>query len=143
MVDFNQQAAYRWTKRLTIGAGWNERVGVRHHTITLSDRIYGPRSFVEFRVTENFTVRGDVETMNSYVPSIFTSANDQGGRQWVWGVFLGIKRDYKFSKYIRGNIQTMYNFLDKYYRTSPYADRINVRMGFEFPMKKKVKKETN
>ena len=53
------------------------------------------------------------------------------------GVFLGIKKDYKFSKYIQGNVQMMYNFTDRFYKTSPYADRINVRIGFEFPMKKK------
>ena len=59
-------------------------------------------------------------------------------RKTMGMVFLGIKKDYKFSKYIRGNVQTMYNFLDKCYKTSPYADRINMRIGFEFPMKRKV-----
>ncbi len=135
MIDFNQQVGYRWTKRLTVGAGWNERIGIQHYHITLSDRIYGPRSFVDFKLKESFSLRGEVEKMNAYVPSLST---DPGSRQWVWGVFLGIKKDYKFSKYIRGNIQTMYNFADKCYKTNPYADRLNVRIGFEFPMKKKV-----
>ena len=53
-------------------------------------------------------------------------------------IFGGIKKEYNLSKKIRGNIQMMYNFHDRFYKTSPYADRLNVRMGLEFPMKKKI-----
>ena len=93
---------------------------------------------------KGIALRGEVESMNTFVPPLITSntAADPNNRQWVWGMFGGIKKEYQLSKTIRGNIQMMYNFHDRFYKTSPYADRLNVRMGFEFPMKKKAKQES-
>ncbi|HMI65213.1 MAG TPA: hypothetical protein VK517_04215 [Cyclobacteriaceae bacterium] len=138
LVDINPLVGYRLTGRFTVGGGWNERVGIRHSRITHFDRIYGPRTFVDFKISKGFSVRSEVEKMNTFVPALGLTGPNDGSRQWVWGVFVGVKKEYKLTKYIRGNVQTMYNFLDRRYNMSPYADRINVRMGFEFPMKKKV-----
>jgi hypothetical protein len=144
LIDFNPQAGYRFNDRLTIGAGWNERIGFYHYTHLIhKDRIFGPRTFAQFSFRKGFALRGEVETMNTFVPPLITgsTAVDHTNRQWVWGVFGGIKKEYKISKTIRGNIQVMYNFHDRFLKTSPYADRLNVRMGFEFLMKKRIKKE--
>ncbi len=46
-----------------------------------------------------------------------------------------IEKDYKFIGKVRGNVQILYNLYDDHYN-SPYFERLNVRMGFEFPMKK-------
>jgi hypothetical protein len=116
-------------------------MGFYHYTHLIhKDRIFGPRTFAEFSFRKGFALRGEVETMNTFVPPLITNSTivDPANRQWVWGVFGGIKKEYKLSKTIRGNIQMMYNFHDRFYKTSPYADRVNVRMGFEFPMKKAV-----
>jgi RHS repeat-associated protein len=121
--------------------GWNERIGFYHYTHLIhKDRIFGPRTFAEFNFRKGFALRGEVETMNTFVPPLIATsvAVDPTNRQWVWGVFGGIKKEYKLSKTLRGNIQMMYNFHDRFFKTSPYADRLNVRMGFEFLMKKKV-----
>ena len=75
--------------------------------------------------------------MNTYVPTNPLMA-DIGGRRWVWSLFVGIKKDYRISKNLKGNIQTLYNLYDDH-DNSPYTDRLSVRMGFEIPMKKKVK----
>ena len=145
LIDFNPQIGYRFNGRLMAGGGWNERLGLYHYIhLTHKDRIFGPRTFVEFSFRKGFALRGEVETMNTFVPPLITNspAADFTNRQWIWGVFGGIKKEYKLSKTIRGNIQMMYNFHDRFYKTSPYGDRLNVRMGFEFPMKKRVNKET-
>jgi hypothetical protein len=142
LIDFNPQIGYCFNGRLTVGAGWSERIGFYHYIHVIhKDRIFGPRTFAEFSFRKGFALRGEVETMNTFVPPLITNsaAVDPTNRQWVWGVFGGIKKEYKLSKTIRGNIQMMYNFHDRFYKTSPYADRLNVRMGFEFPMKKKAK----
>ncbi len=142
LIDFNPQVGYRFNGRLTVGAGWNERIGFYHYTHLIhKERVFGPRTFAEFSFRKGFALRGDVETMNTFVPPLITNSAvvDPTNRQWVWGIFGGIKKEYKLSKTIRGNIQMMYNFHDRFYKTSPYADRLNVRMGFEFPMKKKAK----
>ncbi len=52
------------------------------------------------------------------------------------GVFLLSEEEYKFSKNIRGNFQTLYNVYDDH-DNSRYADKLIVRIGFEFRMKKK------
>jgi hypothetical protein len=140
LIDFNPQAGYRFNGRLTVGTGWNERIGfLRYAHVTLKDRIYGPRTFAEFKFKKGFAVRGDIEAMNTIVPPLITGINsaDPSSRHWVWGVFGGMKKEYTISKGIRGNLQIMYNFHDRFFKISPYADRLNVRMGFEFPMKKK------
>jgi len=56
--------------------------------------------------------------------------------QWVWSLFVGLKKDYKFIGRVNGNVQILYNLFEDHDNSS-YTDRLNVRMGFEFPMKKK------
>ena len=145
LIDFNPQVGYRFNGRLTAGAGWNERLGFHHYArLTRKDRIYGPRTFTEFNFGKSLALRGEVEAMSTVVPPLITNSTptDPSSRQWVWGIFGGIKKEYHLSKTIRGNIQMLYNFHDRFYKTSPYGDRLIVRMGFEFPMKKKAKRES-
>jgi hypothetical protein len=58
---------------------------------------------------------------------------------WQWGIFTGIKKDYQFSKNVKGNIQVMYNVSKYVQYENPYVDKINIRIGFEFPLRE-VKK---
>jgi hypothetical protein len=77
--------------------------------------------------------------MNTFVPPyIKVSPADLGQREWVWGVFVGMKKGYKFWKKINGTALIMLRLFDPH-RKSPYADVVNARFGFEFPMKKKVR----
>ena len=63
---------------------------------------------------------------------------NEDSRYWVWSAFAGLKKDYQFTKGVWGNFQILYNLYDDHY-SSPYADRLTVRTGFEFPLKKKRK----
>lgn len=58
---------------------------------------------------------------------------------WVLSAIVGIKQKYPIYRQLKGNAQIMYNIFDKDHR-SPYTDRINFRIGFEFTMKKKKRK---
>jgi hypothetical protein len=102
------------------------------------DRIYGPRAHASFGLKKGFSLKAEGEKMNTWVPS-FVGTPD-GGRGWVWSVFVGLKKDYQFAKGVRGNAQILYNIYDDH-DNSPYVERLNVRMGFEFPMKKKAGKK--
>jgi hypothetical protein len=143
-LDFNPFLGYRISRRLTAGLGWNERFGFhfRHH-FGLSHRrgVYGPRSFVDFKVLKGFSLRGEIEKMNTFVPPLpgLNPPGDPGSREWVWGVFLGIKKDFRLTEGLRANIQVLYNLYDDVYYKSPYADRLNLRVGLEFPLKKRIK----
>jgi hypothetical protein len=137
-VDFNPNVSYRISGVWNAGLGWNERVSFSKWNKTVpADRIFGPRVFTSVIIKKGFGVKAEIEKMNSWVPQ--TVVNPDGGRRaWVWSLFVGIKKEYNFSKTIRGNFQTLYNIYDDH-DSSPYADKLVVRIGFEFPMKKKKK----
>ncbi|MEJ7645918.1 MAG: hypothetical protein WKF87_15090 [Chryseolinea sp.] len=140
-VDFNVYFGYRLTKRFTSGGGWNQRVGYNTDKTTWSSdrsKIYGPRIFSEYKLGKGFSPRLEIEIMNTFVPP-YTKANptDPGQREWVWGLFVGIKKDYTLYKKIKGTAMVMLRPFDPH-RKSPYADVVNARFGFEFPMKKKT-----
>jgi hypothetical protein len=141
MVDFNPYAGYRFTGRITAGLGWNQRVSynLANGRFNQDARIYGPRTFGEYKLGLGFAPRAEVELMNTYVPPFARTAGvDLGERQWVWGVFVGMKKEYKFLKKINGTALIMFRLFDAQNK-SPYADVLNARFGFEFPMKKKIK----
>lgn len=59
-------------------------------------------------------------------------------RGWVDGLMVGVGKDYKIAKYVRGNMQVLYNFLHDV--NSPYKDKVMIRFGFSFQLKDKIKK---
>jgi hypothetical protein len=141
MIDLNPVVSYRFTGRINAGFGWNERLSFnKWNKLSSFDRIYGPRVFGSFAFKKGFSVKAEVEKMNTLIPSSPTATD--GTRQWVWSAFVGLKKDYKFIGKVRGNVQILYNLYDDHYN-SPYFDRLNVRMGFEFPMKKARKVAEN
>ncbi len=141
LIDFNPVLGYRVGGKVNAGAGWNYRwsVGSRFKTFH-EERIYGPRVYGEWKFGKGFALRADIEKMNTFVPPLgFVGTATEGGRQWVWSAFVGLKKEYKFMKNVNGNFQFFYNLYDDH-DNSPYADRLVVRTGFEFPQRKKPKK---
>lgn len=140
-LDYNLALGYRVTKRFTTGLGWNERVGITNKiSFTTKDRVYGPRTFLEYKLKRGFALRSDVEKMNVYVPPFDFGPSGFWSRQWKWGVFIGMKKEYDFIKSVKGNFQFLYNVYDDQGQ-SPYLSRFMVRFGFEFPMRKKEKNQ--
>lgn len=141
LVDFNPYVGYRFSSKLRGGVGWNQRLayGLNNYRFQPGARIFGPRTYGEFKLGRGFSPRLEFEFMNTQVPP-FTSATDPEKREWVFGAFAGMKKEYKLYKKIKGTVMIMarlYNLDHK----SPYADVINMRIGFEIVTKKKLKKE--
>lgn len=138
LLDYSPSLGYRISGRLTAGMGWNERVGIgKRLRLTAADRIYGPRTYASFRWKKGISFRADAEQMYTYIPPTLGSTGaDPNQHDWVWSVFLGIKKDYQFMKGVKGNFQFTYNVFDDR-DSSPYLSRFNVRFGFEFPLKKR------
>ena len=140
-IDFNPYVGYRLFGRLTAGAGWNERWSVnfkKRHSVT-SEHIYGPRIYVEFRWKDYLFLKAETEWMNILPVSIYPAyVVDTSGRRWVGSSFAGIKNVFTFSKSVKGQVQVLYNLYNPD-KLSPYSNRLNVRFGFEFPLKKKAK----
>lgn len=140
LLDYNPYLGYRFYGKFTAGGGWNERVTIgRHFHLSDKDRIYGPRVFADFKWKGGFSLCTDIEKMNTFIPAVTATGltGDPSHRAWVWSAFIGIKKEYKFAGPVRGNAQFLYNLYDDHYN-SPYTDRFVVRMGFDFPMKKKA-----
>jgi hypothetical protein len=143
LVDVNPYLAYRITGRLSAGGGWNQRVAYnRHHKHHSNEgRIYGPRVFAEFNLWKGIYPRLEGEVMNTYVPPLLKNiTTDAGHRTWVYGAMAGIKKDYRIAGHVKGTAMMMLRLFNPQHK-SPYVDVLNVRFGFEFPMKKKVKQE--
>ncbi|RAW01106.1 hypothetical protein DQQ10_12825 [Pseudochryseolinea flava] len=140
LVDFNVAAGYRFNGKLTAGLGWNHRVAYnkKRDGFSALPRVYGIRSFAEYKIGKGFSPRVEFEMMNAPVPPMIQRmSGDYSNRQWVPGAFVGIKKDYKFFGRVRGTSMVMLR-LFHYEHKSPYSDVVNVRTGFEFPMRKKA-----
>jgi hypothetical protein len=138
-VDFNPYVGYRITGRITAGVGWNQRVGydLASEVFNQDRRIFGPRSFGEFKVGKGFSPRAEIEVMNTIVTPLTQAPSlDPGTRDWVWGALVGLKKEYRIAKHLKGTATVMARLFDPHHK-SPYADVVNVRFGFEFPMTKK------
>ncbi len=142
LFDFNPSIGYRISRRFTAGAGWNQRVAYdrRRHAWSDIGVIYGPRVYVDFRLKRGFIAHIDSELMNTFVPSVIGGNPEVGHREWVWGMMTGIKKEYKVYKNLRGTVLLQYNLFNRKFK-APYADRLNSRIGVEYQIKKRKRKE--
>lgn len=140
LLDVNPMLMYKFSHRFSAGAGWNERLPFEELSVKQDQRVYGPRAAFEFKWTKGINFRLLPELMNTTIPPLIASSKgvDPAYREWVPSVFVGIKKDFTVYKTIKGNTEVLYNLYDKD-GMSPYGDRLAVRFGFEFPMKKKAK----
>ena len=139
MVDFNTYAAYRFTRKINAGVGWNQRViyNVDYNGFNSNLRIFGPRIFGEYNLWKGFSPRAELELMNTNLPPVTRgSTPDPMRREWVWGAFVGLKKEYRIIRSIKGTAMIMTRLFNPENK-SPYADVLNVRFGFEFPVRKK------
>jgi hypothetical protein len=138
LFDINPYVGYHISGRFTAGAGWNQRFAYDKSRDEWNDRarIFGPRVFVDFKLGKGFIAHLEGETMNTFVPSTLLGNPDAGGREWVWGVMTGMKKQYKIYKSLRGTVLLQYNIFNPKYK-APYVDRLNSRIGFEYVLKRK------
>lgn len=134
LLDINPTLRFRVRSIFSIGGGWSERIVFNQSgRYQEQERVYGIRSFSEFSIRKGLSLRADVERMNTFVPFAFIQP-DEGNRQWIWSYMAGLKKDFSFGPHVMGNVQFMYNLYDPD-KKSPYLKRLNVRFGFEFPLK--------
>lgn len=138
-LDINPYLGFKISGYWLAGLGWNDRVAYNFHERGWDspNRIYGLRSFLHFKLKSNLWVKAEVENMNAPVHRTPVSI-EITGRDRIWSYFAGLKKDFQFSPHLRATVQTLYNVYNPKKR-SPYTDRLNVRISFEFPLKKSKK----
>jgi len=140
-LDLNPHLGFRISSRFISGVGWNERLAydIDQRSWDRTNRIYGPRSYLHFKVKGGLYLKADAEIMNTPVRSRFLNQPSDGySRAWVWSYFAGIKKDFQLSRTLKMNMQALYNLHDPKNR-SPYTNRFNVRLGIEAPLHKRRK----
>lgn len=136
-VDLNPYLGFKIAGRWLAGLGWNERIDYNFddRNWDSENRIYGLRSFLHFKVKEKLWLKSDVECMNAPLHALPLMTSEVIGRRWIWSFFAGFKKDIEISKRFNATVQTMYNIYNPDKR-SPYTHRLNIRIGFELPLKK-------
>ncbi len=89
-----------------------------------------------------FSLRTEVETLSTYEPlNQIPVAGNPRRRVWEWAAFVGIKKEFKVFKNIRGSVQVMYDVYSLFVpqNINIYGDPLALRIGFEFPTQKKRK----
>lgn len=139
LTELNPYVGYRLTGKLTSGMGWNQRVvfNTDKYRFTSGSAVYGPRVFTEYNLWRGFHPRVEMEILNTKVPPALLSAPvDSHHREWVWGMMLGLKKQYSIAKGINGTAMVMFRLFDPKQK-SPYKDVVNMRVGVEFNLKKR------
>lgn len=140
VVDINLSVAYRLNGKLNIGLGWNDRMAIQDWSVDRKENVFGPRFFAEYRLKKGFSLRGDVELFNALMPKILLiTPQDVSKREWEVSVLTGMKKEFKISKAVRGNLQVMYRLWSDHDRV-PFPDRLNTRIGLDVLINKKPKK---
>jgi len=139
-VDFNPYLGWRFNPKFTASIGWSERVGISHGNVSTNpyDRVYGIRGNASYSWAHGFIFRVSPEVMKAYVPTGNTL--DTKEQATVFGLFGGVRKDFKIYKGVIGYSEGMYNFTQKPGQNL-YGDRLSFRLGIEVKIKKKVKKE--
>ncbi|CAN5437859.1 hypothetical protein BH09BAC3_BH09BAC3_35910 [soil metagenome] len=137
LLDINPAVLYKISPRFSAGGGWVQRIAFDQSAN--SQQVYGPRAAVQFNLQKGFSLRYAPEMLNTLIPPQYNFSADAGKRLWVWSHFVGIKKEFKIYKSVRGNTEALYNLYNPNH-LSPYGDQLVVRIGFEMEMKKRKKK---
>ncbi len=142
MVDISPFAMYRFTGRLRGGLGATYRMQFNKKVQPVHPHdAYGYRVMADYKVLKGFNVHAEGEWMKMvpYNPLTNVKLNDSEKAESIPAFYLGILKQYKAGRHIEGNFQILYNFLHEH--KGVYPTKVNIRFGFEFPMKKKTSKK--
>jgi hypothetical protein len=136
-LDIAPSLGYRFSKKLALHSGYIYRFTFDKPNTTFlwEAPTYGPKVFATYMVKKGFYGTLSYEALRTNVPRNFPLA--ETGRDWVHNGFAGVGKAYKVSKYLQGNMLFLYNVL--YNSRTPYARPYNIRMGFDFSLKRRKK----
>lgn len=137
LLDVNLYTGYRFTSKLTAGAGWNQRVAFDADLNQWNQLsyLYGPRVYSCYNLGRGFIAHIEGETMRTFIH--YSLADPKAGQwEWVYSMMTGLKKEYRLTKKMKGTAYLLYNVFDPKHK-SPYVDRLNARFGVEYKIRKK------
>jgi hypothetical protein len=137
LLDVNPSLGYRILENVSAGLGFNYRLvrSGENDRWRQNQSVYGPRAFAEVKLFRGFLGYIEYEQMNTRVPEKAGVSREAGKRQWVSGLYTGIKTRYPITRWLKGTAIVQFNWLNDGIK-SPYGNSINSRIGFEFYFKR-------
>jgi len=138
MLDVNPSIGYMILQNVSAGVGFNYRLvrSGNNDYWRQNQSVYGPRAFVEVKLFRGFLGYIEYEYMNTRVPEKAGVSRETGKREWVSGLFTGVKTRYPITRWMKGTAIVQFNWLNDGIK-SPYGNNITSRIGFEFYLKRK------
>ncbi|MFN7703163.1 MAG: hypothetical protein ACK5OS_00970 [Chryseotalea sp.] len=133
MLDVNPSMGYMILQNVSAGVGFNYRLvrSGNNEYWRQNQSVYGPRAFAEVKLFRGFLGYIEYEYMNARVPEKAGVNRENGKREWVSGLFTGIKTRYPITRLMKGTAIVQFNWLNDGIK-SPYGNNIISRIGFEF-----------
>lgn len=134
-LEFAPSLGYKFTKKWGLYGGYLYRFTYNKPNTAFEweQPTYGPKVFTTYMVRKGFYGMLSYETLRTNVPQNMNLV--ETSRSWVHNGFVGVGKAYKVSKYLQGNMLFLYNVL--YNVRTPYPRQYNIRLGFDFSLKKK------
>lgn len=133
IVDLGPYAAWRFTDKLSLGAGFQYRLSVSVENkpwVSSSDKVLGYFAFTDLEIKKGFFARLHYEDLNTPVPRInLATQSETVNQEWVKGLSVGVGKSYTFYKWVRGYGLVQYNLLHKHGQT-PYLQPFQAKIGF-------------
>ncbi len=138
MLDVNPSMGYMILQNVSAGVGFNYRLvrSGNNESWRQNQSIYGPRAFAEVKLFRGFLGYIEYEYINTRVSEKAGVSRETGKREWVSGLFTGIKTRYPITSWMKGTAIVQFNWLNDGIK-SPYGNNITSRIGFEFYLKRK------
>ncbi|MBV7531180.1 hypothetical protein [Chitinophaga sp. sic0106] len=126
--DIAGQIAYKFHKNGVAGVGMAYKLGLGQgfNKIAISSEGLGLRSFVDWKLKNTFFLNGGYE--QNYQPVHINAVPN--AEMWTSSALLGIKKKYKVSAKMKGDVSLLFDFL--YSSHVPRTDPIKLRMGYNF-----------
>jgi len=140
LVDLTPMVGWRFNPKLTISLGWNERLAVRHGSVSThqQERVFGVRTTAQYLWQHGIIFQVSPELMWAYVPMGGTL--DTRHQKAIFGVYSGVRKNFPIYKMVSGYSEVLYHF-SQVPGENIYGDRLVFRFGFEVKLKKKEKKK--
>ena len=137
-IDWAAQAGYRVSGRLTAGVGYTYRISFSksHTNWVRGEGISGYRLYSDFTLLKSFYVHGEFEALTidrKRQPLLLETSDNH-----IYGSYFGLGKRYNVSRKIKGSIMGLYRA--DYKGEVPGLSKINLRMGFDYNLKKEKKK---
>jgi len=127
-TDIAASIGYRLNDKSVIGAGLSYKLGlgsIEH--IRLSSEGVGFRSYFDWKIKGSIYATGGYE-MN--YRSAFKSIAELKDAAWQYSALIGISRQYKVSKKLKGEVKVLYDFMAE--RHVPLSQPMILRVGYNF-----------